>query len=167
MGYHGIGPLATLPHVTPIDYLITIGLCVAPVSELRGGLPFALGRGLHPAAAYFLAVGANLLVAPILLGGFRWAESGLRRFGPTRRLLEAVLRRTRRKGRLVERFGSVGLVLLVAVPLPGTGAWTGALAAILLGLPLRRSVVLITLGVLIAGAVVLFASLGAFHFLGL
>jgi len=167
VGYHGIDPLATLPHVTPIDYLITIGLCVAPVSELRGGLPFALGRGLHPAAAYVLAVGANLLVVPILLVGFRWAESVLRRFSPTRRLLEAVLRRTRRKGRFVERFGSVGLVLLVAVPLPGTGAWTGALAAILLGLPLRRSAVLITLGVLIAGVVVLFASLGAFHFLGL
>jgi uncharacterized membrane protein len=152
--------------VTPIEYLMTVGLSVAPIAELRGGLPYALSRGLHPAGAFALAVGANLLIVPILLFGLRRAERLVRRWRPTERLLDAVFARTRRKGRLVERFGAVGLVLLVAIPLPGTGAWTGAIAAVLLGIPARRALRLIALGVLIAGVLVLLASLGAFRLLG-
>jgi len=146
--------------VTPIDYLVTVGLSVAPIAELRGGLPYAIARGLHPAAAFALAVGANLMVAPVLLVGFRQGERLLRRWGPTERIVEAIVSRTRRKGRLVERFGALGLILLVAIPLPGTGAWTGSIAAVLLGLPFRRASWLITLGVLIAGILVLLASVG-------
>ena len=153
--------------VTTIDYLITVSLSAAPIAELRGGLPYALARGLHPAGAFALAVAANLLVVPILLLGLGIAERFLRRWRPTERLLDAVFARTRRKGRLVERFGSIGLILLVAIPLPGTGAWTGALAAVLLGIPARRACCLIALGVLIAGVFVLFASLGAFRLAGI
>ncbi|MGB2982683.1 MAG: small multi-drug export protein [Candidatus Bipolaricaulia bacterium] len=153
--------------VTTIDYLITVALSAAPIAELRGGLPYALARGLHPAAAFFLAVAANLLIVPVILLGLGIAERLLRRWRPAERVLDAVFARTRRKGRLVERFGNIGLILLVAIPLPGTGAWTGAIAAVLLGVPARRAFCLITLGVLIAGTLVLFASLGAFRLFGL
>ncbi len=152
--------------VTPIEYLITLGLSAAPIAELRGGLPYALSRGLPPAGAFALTVAGNLLVVPFLLFGLRRAERVVRRWRPTERLLDAIFARTRRKGRLVERFGAVGLVLLVAIPLPGTGAWTGAIAAVLLGIPMRKAFVLITLGVLTAGVLVLFASLGAFRLFG-
>ena len=153
--------------MTTIDYLITVGLSAAPIAELRGGLPYALARGLHPAGAYFLAVAGNLFVVPFLLLGLRRIERCLGTWRPTARLVAAILERTRRKGRLVERLGSIGLVLLVAIPFPGTGAWTGAIAAVLLGIPFRRALVLITLGVLVAGILVLFASLGAFRLFGL
>ena len=96
----------------------------------------------------------------------RRIERILSSWRPTARLVDAILRRTRRKGRLVERLGSLGLVLLVAIPLPGTGAWTGAIAAILLGVPVRRALVCITIGVLVAGVLVLSASLGAFRLFG-
>jgi uncharacterized membrane protein len=61
----------------------------------------------------------------------------------------------------------IGLVLLVAIPLPGTGAWTGAIVSRLLGIPNRRALLWITFGVVIAGGVVLLASLGIVHLLGL
>jgi len=134
-------------------------MCLAPISELRGGLPFALARGMHPAWAFVLCVGANLLVAPILLYGLSWGESIARRWRPMNRLLDAVLTRTLRKGKWVERFGSVGLLLLVAIPLPGTGAWTGYLVAVALGIPKKRALGLISLGVVIAGTLILLAGL--------
>lgn len=159
-------PAATLSPVTLIDVLITLGLSAAPVAELRGGLPFALALGIHPAAAFALAVAGNLLIVPILLFGLGTIERVLRGWRPTERLMEAIFARTRRKGRLLDRFGAAGLILLVAIPLPGTGAWTGAIAAILLGVPARRAFLLITIGVLIAGILVLLASLGAFRLFG-
>lgn len=152
--------------VTPIEYLITLGLSAAPIAELRGGLPFALARGLHPVGAFFLAVAGNLLIVPFLLLGLRRIERYLGGWRPTARLVAAILERSRRKGKLVERLGSIGLVLLVAVPFPGTGAWTGAIAAVLLGIPFRRALMLIAVGVLVAGVLVLFASLGAFRLFG-
>jgi uncharacterized membrane protein len=155
-----------LRSVTPIESLITLALSAAPVAELRGGLPYALSRGAESGVAYGLAVVGNLLVVPLLLLGFRRLERLLRTWRPSARLLDALFERTRRKGRRVERFGAVGLVLLVAIPLPGTGAWTGAIAAVLLGVRPRRAFVLIALGVLVAGVLVLFASLGAFALFG-
>ena len=152
--------------MTPIESLITVAISAAPVAELRGGLPYALSRGATPAAAFLLAVFGNLLVAPILLVGLRRIERLLRRWRPAERLIEWVYARTRRKGRWVERFGAVGLILVVAIPFPGTGAWTGAIASILLGIPIRRALFLIAVGVLVAGLLVLFASLGAFELFG-
>ena len=143
--------------MTAIDYLITIGMCVAPVFELRGGLPYALSQGMHPALAFVLCVGVNLLVVPILLYGLTWGEGLVRRWAPMNRLLDAVLTRTLRKGKWVERLGSVGLLLLVAIPLPGTGAWTGSLVAVALGIPKRRAMTVIALGVFVAGTLVLLA----------
>ncbi|MCK5246513.1 small multi-drug export protein, partial [Candidatus Bipolaricaulota bacterium] len=75
--------------------------------------------------------------------------------------------RSRRKGRWIERLGSLGLVLLVAIPLPGTGAWTGAIASRLLGIPNKRALLWISVGVVAAGILVLLASLGAIHLFGL
>lgn len=143
-----------------------LGVSAAPVSELRGGLPLGLVYGFHPATSFFLAVIGNLLpVLPLLLG-LGWGERQLRRFTPLERPLDWVFTRTRRKGRFIERYGSIGLILLVAIPLPATGAWTGAIAAFLFGIPPKRAFPLIVVGVLIAGIVVLLASLGMFHLVG-
>jgi len=153
--------------MNPGTALLVIGLSAAPVAELRGGIPLALSQGFSPAAAFLLAVLGNLAIVPVLLLGFSYGERLLLRWRPTRVLLEAVFARTRRKGRLIERAGPIALVLLVAIPLPGTGAWTGAIAARLFGVPFRRALPPIVLGVLIAGGVVLAASLGAFRLIGI
>lgn len=137
-------------------------LSAAPISELRGGLPLALALGFDPLPAYLLAVVGNLLPAPFLL-------LGLARFVPLLRRLPGRLgglaerycawQEGRQRTRF-ERCGEWALVLLVAIPLPATGAWTGALVATLLGIPPRRALPLIGLGVLFAGGIVLAATLG-------
>ena len=147
--------------------LLIVGVSAAPIAELRGGIPLAISRGYPAGAAYLLAVFGNLLVVPILLVGLRYGEELLLRWRPTRVLLEWLFARTRRKGRLIERAGPVALVLLVAIPLPGTGAWTGAIAARLFGIPIRKALPWIVLGVLIAGIVVLLVSLGLFELFGI
>lgn len=147
--------------------LLTIGISAAPVFELRGGIPLALSLGFSPAGAFGLALLGNLAVVPILLWGFEWMEKNLIRWRFTRLVLEWVFARSRRKGRWIQRLGPVGLVLLVAIPLPGTGAWTGAIASRLLGIPNKKSLLWIAVGVVIAGILVLFASLGAIRLFGL
>ena len=149
------------------DALLTIGVSAAPVIELRGGIPLALSQGFSPAAAFALALLGNLAVVPILLWGFQWIENLLMRWTFTQRLLEWIFARSRRKGRWIERLGSLGLVLLVAIPLPGTGAWTGAIAARLLGISNKKALVWITVGVLIAGILVLSVSEAASQLFGL
>ncbi len=94
-------------------------------------------------------------------------EGLLLRWRVSRILLEWLFARTRRKGRWIERAGPAALVLLVAIPLPGTGAWTGAIAARLFGIPTRAALLWITVGVLIAGIVVLLVSLGLFELFGI
>jgi len=145
-----------------LSILKVVGLSAAPISELRGGLPLALSLGMHPASAYLLAVAGNLLPVPFLLWGLSRLLALLPRLperwrGPVERYLAWQKRRHLRR---FARLGDVALVLVVAVPLPATGAWTGALLAALLGIPPRRALPLITLGVVLAGGIVLAASLG-------
>lgn len=137
-------------------------LSALPISELRGGLPLALGLGFSAPAAYALAVAGNLLPVPFLLLGLRWVlpvAVGLP--GPLGRWASAYLRwQERRSQARFQRWGAWAIFLFVAIPLPMTGAWTGCLAAFLLGIPARRALPPIVFGVLVAGGVVLLASLG-------
>jgi len=148
------------------EALSVIAVSAAPVAELRGGIPLALSLGFAPPAAFGLGTLGNLIPVLPLLFGFEWGERHLRRWRPTARGIDWILARTRRKSRLITRFGGIGLVLLVAIPLPGTGVWTGAIAAYLVGIPMRRALPLIVLGMLVAAVLVLFASIGAFRLVG-
>jgi len=147
--------------------LLIIGVSAAPIAELRGGIPLAISQGCSPTAAFLLAVVGNLLVVLPLLFGLEAFERVLLRWRISRRLLEWVLARARKKSRWVEHWGPIGLILLVAIPLPGTGAWTGSIVARLLGIDPRKAFPWIAVGVLIAGILVLLASVGALHLVGI
>jgi uncharacterized membrane protein len=159
-GYHGDRRLGTLEPMGPFDAIMTVLLSAAPITELRGGIPFALARGAPAWLAFALALAGNLAVVPLLLFGLRAGERMVRRFGVGDRILDRVFARVRRKRGPIDRYGPIGLLLLVAVPLPGTGAWTGAIAAHLFGIAPRRASVPIVAGVLIAGVLVLLAGVG-------
>jgi len=110
-----------------------------------------------------LAIIGNLLpVLPLLLL-LKEGEGALRKFPLFDRLLTRVCSRARRKGELIARYGPIGLILLVAIPLPATGAWTGAIAAVIFGVPTKKAFFLISIGVLIAGVIVLLASMGVIN----
>lgn len=136
-------------------------LSMLPLTELRVTIPLAITTlGMSPWAAFLLATAGNLVpVLPILLL-LEPLERWLSRFPWAGSLLQKFLKKARAKGGQVKKYGALGLAFFVGVPLPGTGAWTGAAVAWLLGMPLRTAFLAISTGVLIAGLLVTLASIG-------
>ncbi|MCI9644373.1 MAG: small multi-drug export protein [Oscillibacter sp.] len=138
---------------------------MVPVIELRGAIPAGIAAGLPPALACAAAIAGNLVPAPfIILLGRRVADwlRGTRFFGPKIAWLE---RRAHLKGRLVRKYRLAGLVILVGIPLPGTGAWTGALVASVLDIRMRHALPAIFLGLVIAAGITTAVTLGLFNLL--
>ena len=144
-----------------------LAVSAAPLSELRGGIPLALSLGFSPETAFFLALLGNFLPMPaLLLWGPKLVRAWARLPGVLGQAGRAYLGWQARRNRHLLRWGFPALTALVALPLPGTGLWTGAVVAVLLGIPGRRAVLSLSLGVLLAGILVLLASLGVLRLFG-
>ena len=143
-------------HGTPAgEWLYTALVSMAPVVELRGGIPIGVGLGLPLWQAYLAAVIGNMIPVPFIIVFIRRIFKWLRTISPSlERLIGKLENKAHLKGQMVRKYKYLGLIILVAIPLPGTGAWTGSLAAAFLDMRLRDAVPSIFLGVLIAGAVV-------------
>uniref|UniRef100_A0A7V4A1C6 Small multidrug export protein n=1 Tax=Thermus tengchongensis TaxID=1214928 RepID=A0A7V4A1C6_9DEIN len=142
--------------------LYVILVAALPVVELRGAIPLGVALGLAPSKAFLLALLGNLLVAPLALILLPWAVALATRVPLLARAWEALEARVRLRGEeQVQRLGALGLFLFVAVPLPGTGAWSGAVLAVVLGLKRRYALLAISFGVLAAGLIVLLLTGGA------
>ena len=134
--------------------LLTFGTAMVPVLELRGAIPVGVAAGLAPLEACAVAILGNMVPVPFIMLLVRRIFDflrGTRLFGPKIAWLE---RRAHLKGEVVRRYRVPGLIILVAIPLPGTGAWTGALVAALLDIRMRHALPAIFLGVVIAGAII-------------
>lgn len=141
-------------------FLLTAGISMVPVLELRGALPIGLSMGLSPLSAFLASVIGNMIPVPFIILLIRRIFDWLRQrpwWAPKIQWLET---RGHLKGNFVKKYRLPGLIILVAIPLPGTGAWTGALAAALLDMRLKEAVPAILLGVVIAGLIVLGVSCG-------
>ena len=135
--------------------LVTLALCLLPISELRGGLPFALSNEVPLLVAWPICVGANALVAPLVYLFLSSLHKLLERWEPYRRLFDRIVERSRHKVQAkVEKYGYAGLILFVAIPLPITGAYTGTLGAWILGMDRRKTILAVFVGVIIAGIIV-------------
>jgi len=143
-----------------LNWLEVLVVSAMPFSELRGGIPLAIYLGLPPVEAFLLAVLGNLLPIPFLLVFLDRIDRIVIRWEPLASIYIKVVERIERKRRIVERYGYLGLLMFVAIPLPMTGAWSGSLLAFLLRLNKTKSLIFISIGVLIAGILVLSASLG-------
>jgi uncharacterized membrane protein len=133
---------------------------LAPISELRGGIPLGLYFGLDPTTTFLLAVVSNSLIFfPVYFA----MQLFYKKFFSKISVLNEYLKKLRERGKpYVNKYGALGVMIFVALPLPLTGAWTGTLLAWLLGMNWKKSFVVVSLGVLIAGVIVLLASLGFF-----
>ncbi len=142
-------------------FFLTMLCSMLPVVELRGGLPFGIALGLDLPHAFWAAVIGNMLPVPFLIAFTHRIFVLLRHHIP---LLEGLIHklelRAAEKGELVQKYEFWGLLILVAIPLPGTGAWTGALVAALMDLRLKWALPAIAVGVLIAGGLVLAMTMG-------
>ncbi|MBI2484861.1 small multi-drug export protein [Candidatus Uhrbacteria bacterium] len=131
-------------------------IAALPIVELRGALPIALAGGMPFWQAYLLSVIGNLVPAIPLFFFLAWSVKIIERYIPfLHRWLLWWFERTRKKfGPSYERYGAVALCIFVAIPLPLTGAWSGAVAAVLFGIPARFAIPAIVVGVAIAGIIV-------------
>lgn len=143
--------------------IVVFIVSMLPVVELRGALPVAINV-YHIPWYYALPVAyiGNLLPVPFIFLSLERVRRISSRMGVVGVWVERFLSRTERRAEFIDRYGKIGLALFVAIPLPITGAWTGAIAAFLLGMKFRDSVLPICMGVLIAGIIVtVLCSLGS------
>ena len=147
-------------------YLIVFLISMVPLIELRGAIPYAVGFNLPTIPSYIVAVLGNLLPVPfIFLFARKLLEWGKDKpvIGPFFRFC---LEKGEKGGRKLQAKAGKGLylalLLFVGIPLPGTGAWTGTLAASLLDMDFRKSTISVILGVILAGVIMLAASMGVF-----
>ncbi len=138
-----------------IPELAVLVVSMLPVSELRGAIPLAVFKFHFPIwKAFLLSVAGNLVpIVPILLFLDR-IHRLLYRTSWGKKLFDKFSARTRKRGQIVEKYEALGLIAFVAIPLPVTGAWTGAFAAFLFDIPFKKAFPAIAMGVLIAGFIV-------------
>ncbi len=147
---------------TSIEVLLHVLLiAMAPVVELRGAIPYGIARGLPFGWVFLAAYLGNLLPVPFIILFIRRIFAFLRRSRYLGPLIDRLERKAHLNGRKVNKYKTLGLFILVAIPLPGTGAWTGALVAAFLDIRLRNAFPAIALGVLTAGILVSLISYSA------
>jgi len=134
--------------------LYTLGTAVLPILEIRGAIPVGIESGLPPWLAYCVGAVGNMLPIPFLILLTRKVIDWLKKHNILVKFTSWLERKGEEKAKRVKEYSFWGLVVLVAIPLPGTGAWTGALAASLLNMRLKEALPAILLGVLIAGLIV-------------
>lgn len=136
-------------------YLATFIISMIPVIELRGAIPIGVSLGLSHAEAMGISIIGNMLPVPFIIlfirPIFRWMT---RKSGKLARLAEKLETKAEGKWDKIHRYQFFALTLFVAIPLPGTGAWSGALIAAVMNMRLRNALPSILLGVLIAGILV-------------
>ena len=142
-------------------YIMTMAIAAVPVVELRGAIPAGIAAGLDPCWPAALPSSATCCQCPLSSCWCVRSFDRLRKHAFFAPKIDALERRAHLKGRLVRKYRLLGLMLFVAIPLPGTGAWTGALIAAFLNIRLRHALPAITLGLLIAGSLVTLMTLGA------
>ena len=144
----------------------TFFISMIPVVELRGGLPYGITIGLDYPLALIAAVLGNMLPVPFIIvyirSVFDWVRKRSARLD---NIITSLERKGHLKGRIVQKYSVIGLCVLVAIPLPGTGAWTGALVAAMLDIRLLRAVPVIFLGVCIAAAIITAVTFGIINVL--
>ena len=137
-------------------------ISLLPILELRGGLIAARILGVEFIKAFIICYIANIIPVPFILLFINWIFNKMSKWKPTKKIVDWLSNKTLKKKDQIDKYGYFGLFLFVGIPLPGTGAWTGALLAILLNLDKKKSFITIALGVLAAGIIMSLLSYGMF-----
>ena len=135
--------------------VITFVVSLLPIVELRGAIPIGVGLGLHPVAAMFISIVGNMVPVPFIILFIRRVFEWMRGKSPKlASVVEKMEAKAYAKRELIRKWELLGLFVLVAVPLPGTGAWTGALVAAIFDIRLRSAIPTILAGVVVAGFII-------------
>lgn len=137
-------------------------ISLLPILELRGGLIAARILGVEFIKAFIICYIANIIPVPFILLFINYLFNKMSKWKPTKKIVDWLSNKTLKKKDQIDKYGYFGLFLFVGIPLPGTGAWTGSLLAILLNLDKKKSFITIALGVLAAGIIMSLLSYGIF-----
>ncbi len=148
-------------------YILIFLVSMVPIVELRGAIPIAVGMGLPKLTSFIIAIIGNMVPVPFIYLFARkiliWGRDK-KIIGP---LFDWCYKKGEKGGKKLEAKAGKGLyvalLLFVGIPLPGTGAWTGTLAASILNMDFKKSVIAVTLGVLLAGIIMMCISFGIFE----
>ncbi len=146
--------------------MVTCIVAALPISELRGSLPLALGMYKFSLKKAFLLsfLGNALPVVPVLIF-LNFFSDFLMRYEWAKNFFTWWFARTRRHSEIIEKYEAIGLAIFVGIPLPMTGAWSGCVAAYLLGIKFRYAFPAIVLGIFLAGVIVAATTLGLIRIL--
>jgi uncharacterized membrane protein len=146
--------------------LIVLIISMLPIIELRGAIPVAiLIFKMNWLEASVICIIGNMIPVPFILLLMTWFFRTISKYSVGKRFTEWLFARTRHKGKIIEKYEAIGLTAFVGIPLPGTGAWTGAFAANIFGLKFWKSILCIFLGVI--GAAVIMTTLSVMGSLAL
>ena len=140
--------------------LVIFIISLFPILELRAGLIAAALLQVPYVKALLICVVGNIIPIPFILLLIEKIFNFLRRFKTAGRFVNFLETKTMKKRAQIDKWGFLGLVLFVGIPLPGTGGWTGALLASLLRIPIKRSAPAIGLGICLAAAIMSFITYG-------
>ena len=140
--------------------IMTMTVSAVPVVELRGGIPYGVVQGLPIWVAYLASVLGNMIPIPVILLFLDKVFDWMRSYDKLAGIVHKLEAKAHLQGRKVTKYRKLGLMILVAIPLPGTGAWTGALVASVLDIPPKEAIAPIFWGVVIAGILVTIATFG-------
>jgi len=146
------------------NLLSAIILSILPISELRGGIPLAIASGINPWQAFLICTLFNILIIPLVFLFLDFIHKYLYKIRIYKIIFDKIITRARNKFQkhAGTKWEYPALFIFVAVPLPGTGAYTGSLIAWLFNLKRRKSILAIALGVLVAGIIITLISFGIF-----
>jgi len=148
-----------------IEHLLVLILAAVPVFEVRASVPLGIAvYKLAPLTVIFLSIIGSLLPVLPLLWFLNTATNRLSKIAYFDKFFEWLFARTRSKSQIIADFELVGLTLFIAIPFPGTGVWTGCIAAYLLGLPWPATFICAAVGTAIASGIMAAASLGVINF---
>lgn len=150
--------------ILSIEFTVML-VAALPVIELRGAIPVGISLGLSPIHAAGISFIGSMIPVPFILFTIRPIFDYMKTTDFFRKLANRLTRKSRKARTRIDKYGYLGLLLLVSIPLPGTGVWSGSLAAALLGLRFKYSFPIIFLGNMIAGLIVMSLSHGIFNLL--
>lgn len=140
--------------------IVVFIISMLPILELRGGLLAASILNISLVKGLIICIVGNLLPIPFVLLLIEYIFNLLEKFKPTKKIVKWLKNKAMKKSDSIKKYGYLGLILFVGIPLPGTGAWTGSLLAVLLNLDKKKSFACILLGVILASVIMTIISYG-------
>jgi len=141
--------------------LAVLFIAALPVIELRGAIPIGISLGLSPFYATIISLIGSMIPAPFILFTIKPIFNRLKKTRLFKKLVDKLTDRSLKyNGEKIQKYGVWGLVLVVAIPLPGTGVWSGSLAAALLNMKFKQALLAIFMGNIIAAILIMILSYG-------